>query len=406
MICSKCNSKWESNSSTDKCPFCGTQLSKRTQEINPISSGIREIISSYGIDIFLDSKKLLSLIMDLVQGYEREKKLLRIALNQSINEVIYRVSKTDNEEQQRLIVQKAIKTLKDDAFISEENSHYIMGILLESVNLDYLSRTTNFKDVNFSSWDEILTEAKNANVYAQYITGHCYSSGIIVDKDLERSTYWFDQAAKLGFDWGQYGVGCRHYFNKEATEEDMKYAAEQFVLAAKRGHIWAMSNYAACLVRGKGIEKNEASALEYYISASYPVKDLAENALNELKIIVTACESIEPLYQDLKNTLERYEDNVQNGDKVAQFALAMCYQTGKGTLLDYSKAIPLFEILVNRKYYKACFELGYCYEKGLGVSKDKNKALELYSLGEKLAKEQGQRYFDTEFFKNCVKKQK
>ncbi len=400
MICSKCNSKWESQSNIDKCPLCGTKLIKGTQENKTLSDGIKEIVSIYGVDIFLESKKLLSLIMDFVQGCEREKKMIRIAINHGITNSIYRICKTDDEDERKLIIQKTEKSLQDDAFLSKENAQYIINLLLQGIDITVSFEKNSHK---FNTWDEIISEANNNDCYAQFIAGRCYSRGILVKQDFDSAILWYKKAASNGLDWAKYCVGTRISLNRNASDEDLEYAAEQFASASENGHVWATTNYGNCIKRGKGVKKSESMATEYYQKASNPNENLSTSSIETLETLIAMCENVESLHKDLSKILNEYVDDARNGHKIAQCILAICYQTGQGVQPDYSKSVNLLNSLVDRKYYMACFELGYCYEKGIGVTKNKNESQRLYQLGEKLAPEQGWKYYTTEDFKRHKK---
>ena len=145
MICSKCNSKWESKINADKCPFCGADLLVVNTENMTVSQAISSIISKYGLDTLNDSKKFLSLVMDFVRDCDKEKKLLRIACNCGILKDAITI-KGSKDGQRDLLIKKAIKKLEDEAFLSFDNAEYIVSLILQGLGILY-SRTAEEKQV-------------------------------------------------------------------------------------------------------------------------------------------------------------------------------------------------------------------------------------------------------------------
>lgn len=145
MICSKCNSKWESKIAADKCPFCGASLRAVNTDHMTIPEGISGIVAQYGIDTLTDSKRFLSLIMDFVRDCEKEKKLLRIACNCGILKEAVAIKESHDDERD-ILIKKAIKQVEEEAFLSSDNAEYIVSLILQGVGVPY-SRTTKEKPV-------------------------------------------------------------------------------------------------------------------------------------------------------------------------------------------------------------------------------------------------------------------
>ena len=132
MECKCCGSKWDSKVQMQLCPFCGRSLLQDAEDISSLSDGLTHIVKEYGIDIYKDSKRLISLVMDFVRDCDKEKKLLRIACeNGTLKACI--IIKENAGPQRDLLIQKAIKQLEDNAFLSRENAEYIVQIVLNSL---------------------------------------------------------------------------------------------------------------------------------------------------------------------------------------------------------------------------------------------------------------------------------
>ena len=135
--CKKCGSEWKSNLKSSKCPFCGSELYiNQKNALLTVSDAISKIIADRGIDILKNGRVVISLVTDYVQGCDRDKRLLRIAVQNDALLVLYSIHQAENREQKELISQRLIKKLENDAFLSKENSQYIVSLLLESIEND------------------------------------------------------------------------------------------------------------------------------------------------------------------------------------------------------------------------------------------------------------------------------
>ena len=136
MQCNSCGSKWESKNIVFNCPFCGNLLIEEPLENMTVATALRKIICDLGIEIL--KRMVISLISDYVAGFDKEKKLLKIASANGVLTSIIKISQETNYEQQQVFVQKAKKILTDDAFLSEDNAILILNVLLEAINVKKL----------------------------------------------------------------------------------------------------------------------------------------------------------------------------------------------------------------------------------------------------------------------------
>ena len=101
--------------------------------MNNISDALRKIIQEKTLDIFNSPKVVISLVSDYVVGFQREKKLLRIACSNGALKYIITIANEENAKQRQLYIQKLNKVLIDDAFLSDENATIILDILLAAI---------------------------------------------------------------------------------------------------------------------------------------------------------------------------------------------------------------------------------------------------------------------------------
>jgi len=163
MKCENCNSSWDSSVALEKCPFCGELLNKKELVVADVSSALKKIISENTISIFDTPKVVISLVADYLEGFQREKKLLRIACSNGALKYVSEISKETDKEQQQILIKKLNTLLIDDAFLSEENATLILGIMLNSIDIENIVTVNNkcVENDNKSTIKEVLTDVDN-----------------------------------------------------------------------------------------------------------------------------------------------------------------------------------------------------------------------------------------------------
>ena len=177
--CKYCESVWETKTKVDVCPFCGKTLNEQSRKINSLDDGISTIVEDFGLEIILDSKRFYSLILDCVLGCEKEKQLLKIALNIGVNDDLIRALNGD-EILRETTIKQSIHHLEEKAFISHENAEYI--VMLFSRGLGII-----ITEENCSNNDAIERDADNEDSIkplafeAQYEIESLISKGMIIN---------------------------------------------------------------------------------------------------------------------------------------------------------------------------------------------------------------------------------
>lgn len=85
----------------------------------------------------------------------------------------------------------------------------------------------------------------------------------------------------------------------------------------------------------------------------------------------------------------------EQGDKIAQYNLAVCFDKGDGVMKNEKKAFEYYQMAAQQDYAPAQYNLGVCYEDGTGVEMNTNMAMKFYQLaadqGDLVAKDAFQR---------------
>lgn len=140
---------------------------------------------------------------------------------------------------------------------------------------------------------EIITLAKNNDVFAQNDLGVAYMTGDDVEQDEHQAVYWFQRSASQG--------------NPEA-----------------------MANLGMCLLLGKGLQKNISASL-YILESAYLL-----GVFNSLSNVLDAIQSKDIDIEDIIALSN--EKNIQ-----ATVILGLCYDHGISINTDHQKAMELFE---------------------------------------------------------------
>ena len=77
MVCKACNRQWDAQEDMRFCPYCGAELPV-PKKIKTITDAIEQMVAERGTELLQTPRVLYSLVIDLVHGYEREKKLLHL----------------------------------------------------------------------------------------------------------------------------------------------------------------------------------------------------------------------------------------------------------------------------------------------------------------------------------------
>lgn len=133
MKCQFCNSEWQSKYVIATCPFCGQKIIDDSAD--SFDTIVDSIYKAYGYEILKEKKKFMSLVLDLVMGFDKEKNLLKVLLSLDVNETIYDIIMSSQKDEKQVLYAKAIKKLTEEAFWAEENAQYIVKLLLKEYDV-------------------------------------------------------------------------------------------------------------------------------------------------------------------------------------------------------------------------------------------------------------------------------
>lgn len=243
--------------------------------------------------------------------------------------------------------------------------------------------------------------AESGDMFAADELASCFEDGNGVEENLNEAKKWYLIAAQLGF------VKCMNKVaNMYWNENDYTEANKWYRKAGDNGYDWGWYNLGGSYSSGKGVEKNELTAIEYYNRAYDLQGDAVGESANAMGNVYWRMERFEEANQ-------WYEKAGRHGYDWGWYNLAGSYKSGKGVSKNIKKALELYEKTYNMGnqamgnianqigiiysnedddelavewYQKAAntgydwgwYNLGYKYRNGQGIREDKAKAIECY----------------------------
>ena len=175
---------------------------------------------------------------------------------------------------------------------------------------------------------EALIGASDGDPIAQMLMGQLYYNGEGVEKSVELAMYWYEQAARQGYQEAQFRLGTLYFNGSPGIEKDYKKAWEWLSKADDSGH-----------------GKVEPMLEILYRQESGEVVNLNESP----EVLVQAAES---------------------GVLKAKFLLANNLVKAGGTEDEKNRAISMMTDAAKQGFIKAQKRLGEWYLEGLGVEKN------------------------------------
>lgn len=137
MKCPKCGRKLNTiTSNTYVCPFCGDNFDANGNKKDNINQIMKSMTNKYGIELLNNADRVNALLMDLAPHAEKERKLLVAVMREGI---ITQLSRYVNENEKNQIsgINKCVKQLVADIWITETAAKYAVKILATSMGIIY-----------------------------------------------------------------------------------------------------------------------------------------------------------------------------------------------------------------------------------------------------------------------------
>ena len=161
--------------------------------------------------------------------------------------------------------------------------------------------------------------ALHGHTGAQHNLAFRYEQGKGVAKDVQAALRWFEEAAVQGHAGAQYSLALR-YDDGDGVAQDVERAVYWYSKAAAQGHAWAQNNLGIAYDNGAGIALDHEQAAHWYERSADQGNASAQYNLARLY------DRGEGVAEDREKAAYWYEQAAQGGDSWAQYALAIKYK--------------------------------------------------------------------------------
>jgi TPR repeat protein len=252
---------------------------------------------------------------------------------------------------------------------------------------DWMRRAAKAGSISAKDW---LAKAPNGveKLCTQMWLDDCRRSSRWWDRngfafDMPGTLGWLEAGAEGGDTWSQYRLG-RCYSRGESVQQDDKRAYDLISRSAEQGYDKALLALAYMLLWGRGVEKDEKSALAWAARARKSCKGpyrlrsmcLYAQAGGISTVRSTAAEK----HETLANAIDLLMIDAKGGDVQAQGMLGYCYAYGQGVERDDVKAVEWFTRASKEGHAPSQVALGVRLKRGLGVAKDEARAAVWFAL--------------------------
>jgi len=276
---------------------------------------------------------------------------------------------------------------------SKENYPIALVYLAKCYNDGY--GTERNKPFAFDLYQE---SAKNGSIIGQFYLGYCYEYGIGTENDEKQSFHWYKAAAKNGNITAKLYLAECYRLGKGVEKNKIK-AFKYYRTLADEEIVEAQFQLGNCFYHGIGAKLDRIQACCWYEKAATngdvvaqfllkkyfnrKIKDETKitnkvtkfKVLNQLRLYCIGKILIKTNYE---KAFYYFQKASENGYKVAQHNLGVCYRDGISVSKNERKAFELFNKSAAQGYIDGKFQLGYCYDHGIGTEINKTKAFELY----------------------------
>jgi TPR repeat protein len=235
---------------------------------------------------------------------------------------------------------KAIKWYKKAIKQNFKDSQFRLGYL-------YNTGKGLVKDYNLAAkWYK--KSANQGHVLAQYNLGLLYEYGDGVNKSSSQALKWYKKSADQGDEDAKAKVKkliasqeveitpSLKEANKDYDAEEYSIAFPKFLKLANQGDAEAQSFLAWMYFMGKGVDKNDTEAFNWFYKLSTKDSEWSAWAQNKLGYMYDLGVGVE---ENNYKAVKWYRKSANKGNDSAQYNLALMYQSGEGVDKSISTAI-------------------------------------------------------------------
>lgn len=220
---------------------------------------------------------------------------------------------------------------------------------------------TNMMMSNMSIEDKI-TAAEGGDPDCMESLAQAYLNGDDVEQDFEKAAYWWEKLAETENAIGQFNIGL-HYAKGCGVKRNFEKAAEWMQKAADNG------------------DEDAPNVAKMY-------KEMSDNLQKAQAGDVKAQAVLAKAYMQIGGSLEQfgpgndYEESFRWSKKAADqedldamYCLALCYEHGRGTTINPTKAAMTYQKAAELGHAPSQWNLAVCYINGQGCEQNEVKGL-------------------------------
>ena len=144
---------------------------------------------------------------------------------------------------------------------------------------------------------------------------------------------------------------------------------------AEEGDVFSQYELANCYKDGLGTYKNTECAVYWYEMAANQGHRSAQYMLSKLKPSLIEQKTVISTNDQGEANIERVKKDARTGFRIAQYELALFYESGSKVCKDYKEAFYWCQRSAEQGYSIAQYKLALYFENGIGVTANTEKAL-------------------------------
>lgn len=265
----------------------------------------------------------------------------------------------------------SVEELEVMGYDGDVQAQYVLG-----ANYDY---GINDVEQNFAKaydWYQMAAQQNDGDAWCAL--GYMYMNGCGVEQSNEDAIDCFNQAIDNGCDKANVGIG-RMYMGGYGDEEDRNTQAFSYIQKAyNAGTIDGMYYYGYVNEYGIGVEANYELAMDSYkktieMTPADVSDQYAINAANtRIGFMYVDAKGVE---KDDATAMDYFKAAADADYAMAQYYMGILYENGYGTDVDYDEAMDWYQAAAEQDYAPALNQIGYLYYNGYGVDVDFEQAV-------------------------------
>ncbi len=188
--CSKCNSEWNAIKIVKDCPFCGNPFEIKKSDFKDVNEAFAYIFSTHGIDVIKQKGVFVSLLADYAPALEKERRVVRMALDAGIYGELLIVSTTDVSAQ-NAVRAKAVSKLNNEYMLDHSWAEQVVNWLVSQLNWS-TSGNDNARNIAPSKIECIVPPPTKTTVNSSSVNVQSYNGKLKVGDRVEFGSYPFD----------------------------------------------------------------------------------------------------------------------------------------------------------------------------------------------------------------------